>query len=400
MPKIIALALLVTTSVAAQAQPPFAQAQLPAVQAQPPIADLYTPSTTTEQSPHQVAPQRLDECQVVARINDHVILACEVMWEVNLILAENIDRIPPDRVEEARAQIMRRQLQGIVDSKLLYADFRRKARGADLDSIRKQLTGPFFEGGSRGDSPGSVPGLMKALKVSTIAELEKKLVEMGTSLSDRQEAFFEQSVAQQWMREQVKVDKPDHVELVEYYQEHLSDYAFPTQSRWEELSVQFSQHPSPEVARAKMAEAGNVAWGLQQKNPQPSKAIFTKIAPQYSDSYNAKEGGLHDWTTQGALRNQAIDKALFSLPIGSMSPMIEGPASLHIVRVVERRQAGHTPFLKVQDAIQKMMMNKRYSDQMEKLVTKLRRETRIWTLYTGDTTAEAFLAPPGGAQRR
>jgi parvulin-like peptidyl-prolyl isomerase len=123
------------------------------------------------------------------------------------------------------------------------------------------------------------------------------------------------------------------------------------------------------------------------------------VAAKYSEAYNASEGGMNDWTTQGALRDEELDRALFTLPVGALSPIIETVNGFHIVRVVERRQAGHTPFAEVQDDIRQELLNADFRKKTEAFITKLRRETRIWTLYTGDTTAEAFLMPPGGQQR-
>jgi len=350
--------------------------------------------------PAPSSPQMLQAAQVIGRIGNEVILASDVMWEANLIISDNIDRIPPDQVEEARQSIMQNQLRSYIDTKLLYADFRRNAQGADMAAIRKQLEEPFFSGGGSGDAPGTVPGLIKSLQVNSGEALEKRLTELGTSTAARMDAYVEKAIASQWMREKVKVDKPDHVELVEYYQDHIEDYSFPTQVKWEELKVSFTDEASKQAARTKLAEAGNIAWQRVQQNPASGTPLFTDLAPKYSDAYNAQEGGLHDWTSQGALRDSSIDTALFTLPVGSLGPMIETDTSLHIVRVVERREAGATPFHELQDDIRGKIMDQSYQAQTRELITKLRRETRIWTVYTGDTTAEAFLQSSGDPSRR
>lgn len=346
------------------------------------------------------SPERLQAAQVIGRIGNEVILASDVLWEVNLIIADNIDRIPPEQLEEARESIMQNQLRSYIDTKLLYADFRRNAQGADMAAIRKQLEEPFFSGGGSGDAPGTVPGLMKSLQVNSGEALEKKLMELGTSTTARMDAYVEKAIASQWMREKIKVDKPDHIELVEYYQDHLEDYSFPTQVKWEELKVNFTDEASKQGARAKLAEAGNIAWQRVQQNPAPGTQLFVDLAPKYSDAYNANDGGLHDWTSQGALRDTTLDTALFTLPVGALGPMLETDNALHIVRVVERREAGATPFRELQDEIRGKIMDESYQSQMRELIGKLRRETRIWTMYTGDTTAEAFLKSSAGPARR
>lgn len=345
--------------------------------------------------------QKLEACEVIARIDNQVVLASDVMWEANMIIGDNLDRIPPDRIDETRDMLMQKQLRSYIDTKLLYADFRRKARGADMDAIRKQLDEPFQNGGQSGDAPGSLPGLMKALKVQNSGELEAKLGQLGTSIAARKEAYIERAIAQTWVQEQVHVDKPTYAEMSEYYQEHEEDYAFPTAARWEELAVKFSNHPTRQAAKEKLAQAGNQVWQRASQNPPASQPIFADVAKQFSEAFNASDGGLNDWTSKGSLRDAALDRALFSLPTGALSPIIETESGYHIVRVVERRDAGSTPFAELQDEIREKMSNERFREQTEKLISRLRRETRIWTIYNGDSTAEAFLAsPPSPLKRR
>ena len=40
------------------------------------------------------------------------------------------------------------------------------------------------------------------------------------------------------------------------------------------------------------------------------------VAKDKSDGATAKNGGVYDWTTQGALQNKVIDQALFTLQVG------------------------------------------------------------------------------------
>ena len=41
--------------------------------------------------------EALDDCQVIARIDGQVVLACDVLWQVNRMIEENRDKIPPDK---------------------------------------------------------------------------------------------------------------------------------------------------------------------------------------------------------------------------------------------------------------------------------------------------------------
>ncbi|WP_145245057.1 peptidylprolyl isomerase [Aeoliella mucimassa] len=367
------------------------------------IALVVSPLVLAQQPPASnsspAGPRKLQACQVIARVDNQVVLVSDVLWQVNMIIADNINQIPPDQLDETRQQIIESQLRQYIDTKLIYADFRREAQMADMGSIRKQLDEPFYSGGTTGDQPGTVPGLMKMVNATSMTELEVKLAQLGTSLTERKEAYVEQAIVGTWVQNKVKVDKPTYAQLSEYYQEHLEEYSFPTQVKWEELSVSYAGGSSRQAAQQKIVEAGNLAFEAAQKNPAAGTPIFAELAPKYSDGFNASEGGLYDWTTKGSLVDTKLDDAIFSLPVGALSPIIDSGSALHIVRVVERREEGSTPFADVQDEIRKKMMNEQFNTQVQDFISQLRRKTRIWTIYSGDTTAEAFLTQPGQSRR-
>jgi hypothetical protein len=55
----------------------------------------------------------------------------------------------------------------------------------------------------------------------------------------------------------------------------------------------------------------------------------------------------------------------------------------------------------VQVEIRESLKEERVRAEMEKYLTKLRKDARIWTAFTGNTSAEALMArkPDGGQQR-
>jgi parvulin-like peptidyl-prolyl isomerase len=73
----------------------------------------------------------------------------------------------------------------------------------------------------------------------------------------------------------------------------------------------------------------------------------------------------------------------------------------HIVRVLERKQAGRKSFPDVQADIRDKLKEQRYQTEAEKYLTRLRSEARIWTLYTGNVSADALLGrQPQETQQR
>jgi parvulin-like peptidyl-prolyl isomerase len=325
----------------------------------------------------------LDGCQMIARINNQIVLACEVLWRVNHIIEVNGDKIPPEQVDAAREQLLQREVAALLDRKLIYDEFRRNVPPENLPRLQENLLEPFQE--------KEMPELMKQLKVQTQRELEQELARLGSSLADARQSFNEKVIASEWLRSKVKVNEevtPD--EMLEYYQAHLSDYEYPAKARWEELMVRTSRFADPREAWAEIARMGNEVFQRNAAKPARGPA-FAEIAKAKSDGFTAQGGGLHDWTSQGALKATAIDQALFSLQIGQTSDILTSDDGFHIIRVLERKVAGRAPFTEVQGKIREKLKEQRFQAAVEQYLSQLRRDASIWTAYSGKTTADVLL---------
>lgn len=354
--------------------------------AQPQAAETADPVSVANAKP-------LEGGEIVARIDGQIVLASDVMWQVNKLLEANRDRIPPNQVDSAREFLLRQQVMGLVDTKLLYADFRRKVPAENLPTIEENLETPFEE--------MEIPRLMKMLDVDDRRELSAALRKLGTSLPEMKRQFNERTIAGEWLRQ--LAPKPTEVtydELVAYYkeQEELGKYDQPATARWEEIMVRFDRCGGNRATAWKMiAELGNQVWQRVAANPGLRGPVFTELAKQKSHGLTAKEGGAYDWTTQGALRHEKIDAALFSLDVGQLSDIIETDQGFHIVRVLERKDAGRIPFTEAQADIRKLLENKRKQELIQGEVIRLRKESSVWTIFDGDISgarlAELFDKP-------
>ena len=228
---------------------------------------------------------------------------------------------------------------------------------------------------------------MKIMEVEDRRELDEELEKMGTSLADMQRQFNERTIAGEWLRQMAP--KPKDVtydELVAYYKEHVEqgEYDYPAQAKWEELMVRIDRFEGDRAAAWRaISEMGNQIWKRVAANPELRGAVFTELAKERSHGFTAEKGGLHDWTTKGALRNQKIDKALFTLKLGQLSNIIEFDGAFYIVRVLERKEAGRTPFTEAQADIRKKLENQRKQGLVEQQLIELRKKSRVWTVFDG-----------------
>ena len=47
---------------------------------------------------------------------------------------------------------------------------------------------------------------------------------------------------------------------------------------------------------------GNAVWPRMAAHPPADTPMFADVAKAQCEGFNAKEGGVHDWTTKGALK--------------------------------------------------------------------------------------------------
>src|SRR3954469_1195252 len=293
-------------------------------------------------------------------------------------------RVPQEQLDVTRKQLMQKEVASMVDRKLLFNQFKRTVPAENLPKIEENLRQPFEE--------HELPSLMKQLNVDNQRDLEIELARLGSSLADVRRGFNERLMASEWIRSKVKVNEdvgPD--EMVEYYRTHLADYDFPSQVRWEELMVRKDRFKDAAAAFAEIAEMGNSVWQTGTQKPVRG-AAFAEIAKAKSDGFTAKDGGVRDWTTRGALQCKAIDDALFTLQVGQMSSIIDSGPAFHIIRVLERKEAGRKPFTDVQGDIRDRLKEQRFQREADKYLTKLRQDARIWTVFTGNVPAEVLMA--------
>lgn len=322
-------------------------------------------------------------CEVIARVNSEVILACDLEWQVRLMFEQRFGPLTPEMLEspmykEGRDQLLRQLIVSQIEVALLYSDFRSNAPQADLEAIHKQL-GIGFE-------KEEVPKLQKTVGAEDRAQLEARLIELGTSLPERRDSFYRTMIARSWLTQSTNVEgEVSHQEMLDYYRAHEQAYHKPNRVRWEEMVVRFDRHTSKSEAHASLANRMNPLLDRIDATPAGEPA-FAEIAAAHSDGFTAADGGQHEWTNEGAMASPEMNEALFGLPIGQRSVILESPVGFHVVRVLERRDAGPVPFSEVQAAIRKGLQNERFDAAVNKRVTKLKQSARLWTVFTGDTT--------------
>ena len=316
----------------------------------------------------------LEMALVVARVGPEVVLEGDLLTPKALEWLEQVGPgVAPEDLRKLKLQICQQVLPQHVETLLVYVDALREIPEDKIPEIRKNVDKAFDE--------QFLPKLMQEAGAANSLEYEQQLRAKGQSLDRMRKMFFERGLAAEWMRKNVDTDAEiAHADMIAYYQNHLADYDFPARARFEALTVKIGPQRSRKQAWDALAAMGNEVLAGKP---------LAEVAKARSDGPTAAQGGGFDWTGKGSLASKRLDEAIFSLPVGQLSAILEDEAApnlseqsaLHIVRVLERKEAGRTPFLEAQVGIRETLVAERKRKATEDYLKKLRDRTPVWSVF-------------------
>jgi PPIC-type PPIASE domain len=261
-------------------------------------------------------------------------------------------------------------LVNLIDRSLIYQEAKRQLKDKNLTRLLEVADKDWTE--------RELPPLLHQYVVENEHQLRVKLEESNRSLaalklSHRQD-FIAMVYIQQKLSDKVKVELP---EMLRYYNAHMNDQTNhrPARITWREVVVETNRHPSPAEARRK---ADDLLARLQKGED------FAKLARAESEgpSRVKADGGLME-TSPGGYGVATVNQAIETLPLNTISGIIEGPSSFHIVRVEKRRPAGPASFAELQDQIRNEIFTEKSNRERRQLLDKLRANTIVSSIFDG-----------------
>jgi parvulin-like peptidyl-prolyl isomerase len=310
--------------------------------------------------------------EIIAIVGNETILAGDLLGDINQMLKPYEGKVPEEEIAKQRVMLMQRMLPQAIQTKILYQEMMATVPKEAKAEVENKLAQEFDE--------KQLPDLIDRAKVNTAAELDAKLREFGSSIAKQRRLFSEQILAREFTRTKVNREpEVSHEEMVAFYQKNTKDYERAARVRWEELAVRFADYETKADAYRAMAAMGNrVLRG----------AAFSRVAREESKGVTASDGGWYDWTTRGSLRATELDEAIFVLPVDQLSQIIETEDGFHIIRVLDREEAGRTPFFKEQVRIKTKIQSQKRDKEVEAFIAGVRKRYRVWTIFD-DGVAQA-----------
>jgi hypothetical protein len=330
-----------------------------------------------------------DPATVVAVVGQTPILWGDIEPKVDgrikQVLSELKQELPASELAPARMQLARGALMQVIQNKMMSESFLLDQVGTQAATKRREVSEMMHSRARQMFFDNELPSLLEKYETEDMTELDEKLRETGTSLQARQREFTDMMLGHMFMRSKIAKDPSVSIsEINAAYEKDIDSYRHGAKARWEQLSVLFANHPSREEASAAIAAIGREAY---------FGGNLQAVARDKSEEPFAADGGLHDWTTQGSLASKPLDKQIFSIPLNRMSEIIEDEQGLHIIRVLERREAGVVPLADLQDEIREKIKTEKTSLAQREMLEQMQQRIPVWTIFPGDLPGSKPLRP-------
>lgn len=311
--------------------------------------------------------ETFEPSQVVALVGGEPLFLADMLLEVNQILEKMLANAPANiRERERRNLIYILTQRKYVDQKLMAVHARKNLpENVTWDSLLEQAGQDFDD--------KALPKLLEKSKITDVTMYDAMLRSKGSSLRQVKQSWAEDQLVRYFNFQKMDMDPEiSHQEMLEYYQAHEDEFFHEAKVHWEEIMVRFDRFPTRDAAFLEIVKLGNeVAYG----------ASFKAVAERSSQGFTAHKGGDYDWTVKGSLVNKTLEAKLFELPIGYLSDLIESDLGVHIVRVIERQEASHTPFRDAQVEIKEKLLNQKRDVLVAEHLSKLRQEIPVEILW-------------------
>jgi parvulin-like peptidyl-prolyl isomerase len=234
-------------------------------------------------------------------------------------------------------------------------------------------------------SDAEIEDQVKRLKeqnnVTTDADFSKALAQSGLTIDRLRDQLRHTVTLQRVVGREVnsKVDLSDDALRI-LYEREKETWRVPERAHLAEILVSNGDDSARAARRAK--EASDLIKG---------GAKFDAVVKDYSDGATKSRGGDLGFVAKGELTAE-IDKAVFSLPVGSVSDPIGTKFGWHLVKVIDKVPVSYKPFAEVKAELLKREQDTQFQKKLAEYLDKLKHDAVIRVLPQG----QAYYTPPVG----
>ncbi len=297
------------------------------------------------------APAAATVNRIVLRVNDRIATLHDYeRRKAEKVVALQRSNLPQSEVQERLARV------GELTMKELYEELLVLARADQLDF---RITPEVLE--------NAVQRTKESFGIESEEDFQQALVSSGMEREDFLEQVRTNLLIQQVMGREVQpriVVKEE--DLRRYYQAHPEEFRLPVRLRLREVVVL--------DADASPGEVEELARDLRQ-------ALLEGEEGEERIAGLAEEGRTTPWIDLGWVGPGDLDReleaAVFDLAEGEISPPVRARGGLHLIRVMERREAELQEFAEVRDQIEARERDRLFRKEVPEYMAELERKSYI-----------------------
>jgi parvulin-like peptidyl-prolyl isomerase len=283
--------------------------------------------------------------RIVAKVNGEIITLTE--FQERQISAAQSARVGPDEIGTFLRQNNARLLQEAIDEILII----QKAQDAGLG-----LNPEFID--------EVVESIKKDNKIETEEQFQAALAQEGMTLDDLRKNI-ERSMTQRMMLNrdiEPKIQVSDETLRAEYEKRKDEEFTRPATISLQEIFI-------PE-------DAGGLRLAQELAERARGGEDFATLARTHSKAPTAESGGDLGEISQGDM-SPDLEKAVFPLPVGSVSDPIPVAEGYRILKVVAKTSGSVIPFETAKEQIRNQLMAARFKEEYATYIAALREKADI-----------------------
>ncbi len=334
---------------------------------------LQAGRTELQLSPPASESDWLNGTHIVAIVNGEPVFASEILHRQSRSLSAAREQLPGPRYRELQDELIRKQLRGYVDRRLMSQAMLSGLEPDRRDSLAEQLDMIFTK--------QELPQLLSGRGLQSKVQLQRKLTDEGTSLEVLKEDFNQQQLAMEYLRQTANPRTTfSPSEMMAWYRGHLDDFQTTPRVRWRQILISESKHGDRDGALRVIETV---------RRRLSAGESFDALAQELSDGPAASDGGQWDWTDRESFQDKKLSDSLFRLAVGVPSRIFEGPECFQLVVATEREDGGAARFESVQDDVEKRLADESRIQEMERVVGALQLTAQVTTAF--DQPGRPFL---------
>lgn len=297
------------------------------------------------------APARAEVLEeIVAKVNDEVITKTDLEGEEQAMTADVYRSFSGPELDRKLAEGKTILLRRMIDRRLLMQ--RAERMFTELDKMSDSLVEMFLD----------------QQKIKDKAELGRLLASDGLTLDQFKRRLLENYAPEEVLRYEVggRVAVGDK-EVEAYYRDHPDEFVVPAEATVREI-VLLTEGADKEERRRRAEEVRARAVAGED---------FAALAKEASQAGTKDNGGLLGTIHKGDIAAE-LEAAAFSIPVGSVSPVIEMSHGFHLLKVDARTDAASRPLEQVREQVRDQIADRRYAKDLQAFLDKSWNEATIW----------------------